>query len=98
MKVEELVERFERAGQGPTKVVRALDGKVRLAWYVDDDDDRYVELTSSAREGAGYLLVVRDRSLAEAVVLYTSSEVGVQILVGTVRTKLVEMARRGTRS
>lgn len=92
--VEDLVEQFKEAGISPSKVAHGMDGKTRFAWHVDDDDDRFVEVTRPAKEGRGYLLVVRYGDWAEAEVLHISSKFDVKFLVGMVRTHLDKMAAR----
>jgi len=45
---EKLLERLaERCPGRPTNTTLMVSGKIRARWHVDDDDDRYVELTDT---------------------------------------------------
>lgn len=52
----------------PTKVAHCADGKTRCQWYVDDNDDRYVEVIDSTGSG-DVLVLVRDCGRASCTVL-----------------------------
>jgi hypothetical protein len=65
---------FEKHGLQPARVAHRHDGTVELTWHVDDCDDRYVRLTSSAR-GEDHVLVSRDLRVVEACVLDDREEI-----------------------
>jgi hypothetical protein len=44
---------------GPASIHHRLNGKCSMLWYVDDDDDRYVEATDSLHSSK-VVLVVQD--------------------------------------
>jgi hypothetical protein len=87
----DLVQRLKEAGAGPTWQERDRYGKQHLLFFVDDCDDRYVEVTSSVSSG-DYLFVSRDGKQASAYVFET---VGV-LVAGVVRQlELLAAGRRG---
>lgn len=87
-----LYEKFRSAGIEPTKVIHRLDGRLTLVWHVDDDDDRFAEVTTPARGRRGHLLVVRDGDRAEASVWMSEP-----FLVSLVAEKLRGLAARPPR-
>jgi hypothetical protein len=88
---EDLVRRLKEAGAGPARQWRDSYGKQRLLFFVDDCDDRYVEVTSSVCSG-DYLLVSRNGLQASAYVFET---LGV-LVAGVVRQ--LELLAVGKRS
>lgn len=56
---ENLLAEFKKAGLGPAVVSQRHDGKCSLIWYVDDDNDRYVEATDSLYSSK-VVLIARD--------------------------------------
>jgi len=63
-----LLKKFEELHLRPNRVHHGRDGKSRFIWYVDNDDDRYVELVDSARS-ARVMLTLRDGWRAMARVM-----------------------------
>ena len=69
-----LLDNFKTARLSPNRVAHLYIGTVMLTWHADDDDDRFVAVTESAK-GTSYLGVSRDGGRAEAVVLYLPEQV-----------------------
>jgi hypothetical protein len=65
---------FEERGLQPARVSHRFDGTVELTWHVDDCDERYVRLTSSAH-GEDHVLVARDLRAVDACVLDDRREI-----------------------
>jgi hypothetical protein len=65
---EVLLKNFVELCLRPARVHHGEDGMVRFIWYVDDDNDRYVELVDSDRS-ARVMLTLRDGWRAEARVM-----------------------------
>lgn len=94
MSTTDLVEIFVRAGLGrPNKSLVHVDGTTSLVYYVDDDDDRFVEVRSSARTSRQqrdqYLCVARNGDEAKVAVL-----VGAEVVRDWVFRVLISMASR----
>ena len=61
--------KLKEIGIGPaTYTKHQTNGKTSLVWYVDNDDDRYVELTDSVNSN-DFVLVRRDRRSVYSIVL-----------------------------
>ena len=71
---EKLLSMFEKKRLGPARIDHCLNGKTRITWYVDDDDDRYVELVDS-RYTDEVVLVARDgRHGGAKLVVYSNHD------------------------
>jgi len=71
---EKLLSMFRAKNLWPAKVDHCLNGKTRLVWSVDDDDDRYVELVDS-RHTDEVVLVARDGRYGGAkLVVYSNHD------------------------
>ena len=57
----------------PAKTCQRVNGTVICTWYVDDNDDRYVEVSDSVRSN-DLLVVCRDHTLVEAAVVPTIAQ------------------------
>lgn len=87
--MEELLEDLGRRGTSPVKKVCRCGGRSTCFWYVDDDDDRFVEVDES-EYGTSVLCVARDGDVAEVVVLREARDV-----VEWVGGRLEELDRAG---
>lgn len=77
------------AGIRPARSILDFCGRGRWVFHVDDSDDRYVEVASSARSG-DYLLVCRD---GENAVSYVFQTLGV-LVAGVARQLDILEARK----
>lgn len=85
---EQLLKNFVDLRLRPNRTHHGEDGKTRFVWYVDDDDDRYVELVDSAR-GALVLVLWRDGYRVEACVRDPA------VVIGDVQQYLHALGIRG---
>jgi hypothetical protein len=81
---EKLHDLLERERIRPARVVHHHLGTTSWTWFVDDDDDRFVEVRDSAR-GEDFLVVRRDGRAAEARVVGSAEEV-VALVLGMTKT------------
>lgn len=74
---EQLLLMFKKNRLGPARIENAshlMDGRTRIIWHVDDDNDRYVELCDSIHSGE-VVLVARDGCHGGAkVVVYSNHD------------------------
>lgn len=74
---EQLLSMFKAKRLGPVRtetVGNLMDGRTRIIWHVDDDNDRYVELVDSLHSGE-VVLVARDGCHGGAkIVVYSNHD------------------------
>ena len=71
---EPLAKRFSEVRFSPNKISHLFNGTTTLAWHVDDDDDRYVQVTDSVAKPTSYLVVSRDGKQARACLASSFAE------------------------
>ena len=59
---------LKQAGIGPVRATHTVYGKTTLVWYVDNDDDKYIELVDSLKSDS-FVLVRRVENDVLATVL-----------------------------
>jgi hypothetical protein len=58
---------------GPARTREHINGKTTFTWYVDNNDDRFVEATDSVKSD-DIMLIARDRTAATIVVFANIGE------------------------
>ena len=71
---EQLLLMFRKKGLSPARAEPLVNGKTRITWNVDDDDDRYVEIVDSLHSEE-VVLVARDGCHGGAkIVVYSNHD------------------------
>ena len=85
---EKLYAELDKRSMRPARTRPEVGGATTLTWYVDDDDDRFVEVRDSVR-GRKFLLVVRNNDYAMAKILNTAVDIA-----GLVNLELKRLVRK----
>jgi len=79
---------FDQKNLRPDKVAHRVNGTLSLSWHVDDNDDRFVGVSSSVNF-EDFMLLMRDGRKVEAVVLNDADQI-----VSWVRQRLIDLKSR----
>ena len=81
--MEELYALFDEYRCRPAKIAHQFNGTTGFVWFVDNNDDRFVEARDSVR-GTDFLVVWRDGKEAAAIVVDKPKDV-VEMVVAKLR-------------
>jgi hypothetical protein len=81
---------FDQQKLGPNKVAHRANGTMSFSWHVDDNDDRFVGVSSSVRS-EDFMVLMRDETKAEVAVLRDVEEI-----VNWVKSRLNRLRRHGS--
>lgn len=59
----------------PAKTTSHVNGTTTWTWHVDNDDDRYVQVTDSVKRPPSFLVVSRDEFSSQSCVVTSPSDV-----------------------
>lgn len=85
--MQELHSKLKKMHLGPARTRVHIDGKTTFTWYVDNEDDRFVEATNSTKSD-DIMVVLRDKTTAAIAILGNTNDA-----VSWIETKLRELAK-----